>query len=99
MSYFVRIDPRVEGYIAAVEGLSDEARGVLLDGITDELGRYADLYLARDPLAHESLHFRYEYVQPGDRSLFIFRFTLDGTHMPVGVVTVVFAECEIYPPP
>ena len=96
MAYFVEIAPRVEDYITSTEGLSDAARADLVDGIIDELGRDADEFLRKRPLSPESLHFRYDYVQPDDRTLFIFDFIVDATQMEVGVVTVVYAECTLH---
>src|SRR5438045_979440 len=98
MAYYVAISPRVEDYINSIEELSDAGRADLIDGIIDELGRGADEFLRKHQLGPESLHFRYDYVQPDGRTLFIFEFVVDGTHMASGVVTVVYADCEVHRP-
>lgn len=96
--YYVRFEPHVKAYVGAIKGLSVADRAAVIDGVIDVLGRSADLYLARYPLGHESLHFGFDYVQAGGGALYIFDFTVDGTHMASGVVTVVYAECEIHRP-
>lgn len=96
MAYHVAIAPRVEGYIDAVEGLSGAGRAELLGGVIEELGRDADEFLRKHSLGPESLHFRYDYVQPDDQTLYIFDFVVDASQMEVGVVTVVYAECTAH---
>lgn len=92
MSYFVRFDPPVADYIEAIEGLSPAARTALANGVVDELGRDADKFLDRHPLGPESLHFRYDYLQPDADTLHVFDFVVDGNRMDVGVVTVKYVS-------
>lgn len=47
MAYHVAIAPRVQAYIAAVEGLSFSARADLVDGVIEELARDADKFLLK----------------------------------------------------
>jgi hypothetical protein len=96
VSYYVRFERGIEDFLRTIEGLSTAARAAVIDGVIEELGRDADKFLALNPLGPESLHFRYDYVQPDGDTLFVFDFIVDGTEMAVGVVTVVFAECETH---
>lgn len=96
MAYHVAIAPSVEDYIAAVEGLPNSARADLIEGVTEELGRDADKFLAKYPLGPESMHFRYDYLHPDGNTLYVFDFVVDGSRMEVGVVTVVYVECTTH---
>jgi len=96
VTYYVQFGQEVRDYIEAVEGLSAAGRDALMDGVTEELGRDVDEFLRTRPLSPESLHFRYDYVQPDDQTLYIFDFVVDATQMEVGVVTVVYAECTLH---
>jgi hypothetical protein len=96
MGYFVQIGEEIHDYLASVEGLSNASRETIVVEVIIDLSWNSDTFLELFPLGHESLHFGYEYVQPDDNSLYIFEFIVDGTQMASGVVTVVFAECEIH---
>lgn len=90
--YYVQLAQNVRDYIASAEGLSAAGRDALVGGVAEELGRDAEKFLTANPLGPESLHFRYDYLQPDDETLYVFDFIVDGTRMAVGVVTVVYAE-------
>jgi hypothetical protein len=45
-----------------------------------------------NPLGHESLHFRYDYVLLQGGALHELNFIIDGTHMAMGVVRVIYVE-------
>ena len=97
MPYFVETSPAVLDYLTAAEGISDEGRAAVVDGYIEELGRDADRFLALYPLAHESFHFRYDYAHPDAGVLYNFDFIVDGSHMEVGVVRVVYVEHSARP--
>jgi hypothetical protein len=97
MPYYVETAPAVLDFLATVEGISDEARATVIDGYIEERGRDADRFLALYPLAHESLHFRYDYAHPDGGVLYKFDFIVDGSHMEVGVVRVVYVEHSARP--
>lgn len=94
MGYAVEFAPLVRQLLASAEDLTDDDRNAVLDGVTEELGRDADYFLARSPLGHESLHFRYDYAHPTWETLFVFDFIVDASNRAVGVVTVVYGECR-----
>ena len=77
MGYHVEFTDRVSDDLAAVPGLTDAERLSVVAGVTDELSGSADYFLANYPLAHESLHFRYDYIHPTTHLLFTFDFVVD----------------------
>jgi hypothetical protein len=97
MPYYVETAPAVLDFFAAVEGISNEGRTAIIDGYIEELGRDADRFLALYPLAHESYLFRYDYAHPHSGILFNFDFIVDGSHMEVGVVRVMYVELTTRP--
>lgn len=99
MPYYVEIAESVQAHLAAVEGMADEARAIVLDGTIAELSSDADRFLKLYPLGRESLHFRYDYSHPDGSTLFSFDFIVDGTEMPSGVVRVVYVEHRTDPIP
>jgi hypothetical protein len=99
MPYFVEIVPAVTEYLDSVAGLSEACLEELVDGVTEELCRDADRFLAINATGPESLHFRYDYPHPDGSTLFEFDFIVDGTEMPSGVVRVVYVEHTVYPIP
>lgn len=62
VGYFVEFVDEVLDYLGKIEGLTDEDRATIVDGVIEELARDADRFLALFPLAHESLCFRYDYA-------------------------------------
>lgn len=97
MGYAVAFTDLVSDYIAAFPELTDDDRAAVVSGVRDELSRDADVFLASRPLAHESLHFRYDYPHPTRHTLFTFDFIVDASHRAVGVVRVVYVECATEP--
>jgi hypothetical protein len=97
MPYDVELGVGLRAYIAAVPGLTDADRAAVIDGVIEELAHNADHFLELRPLAHESLHFRYDYPHPTTHTLFNFDFVVDASHRGVGVVSVVFVECTTEP--
>lgn len=97
MAYFIQTDESVEAYIYAVEGFSDEGKRKVIEGYLGELAERAEHFLERYPVAHESYTFQYEYALiDGDR-IYAFRFVADGSHMPMGVVRVIYVDHDKMP--
>jgi hypothetical protein len=97
MGYVVEFKESIRDYIANVGGLSDDERGRIIEGVIEELSRDTDKFLAKYPLGHESLHFRYDYIHPTYEILFTFDFIVDASHREMGVVCVEFVECTTEP--
>jgi hypothetical protein len=96
VAYHVEIRPAVVDYIATV-ALSATDQKAVLQGVIAELSQDADYFLARYPLAHESLHFRYDYIHPTYETLFTFEFIVDASAHEMGVICVTFVECTAEP--
>lgn len=93
MAYFVEfVDPVVD-YLLQIDGRTDGDRAVIVEEIRDELSRDADRLLLRNPLAHESLFFRYDYAHATERAMFHFDFIVDAASLEMGAVRVVYVEC------
>ena len=60
MGYHVEFVDPVRDYLGRVEGLTDDDRAAVVDGVIEELSKDADRFFALRPLAHESLCFRYD---------------------------------------
>jgi hypothetical protein len=90
------VEPVLE-YLARVEGLTDEDRAAVVDGVIEELSRDADRFLALRPLAHESFCFRYDYPHPTPQTIYNFDFVVDARHMAMGVMRVAYVECTPQP--
>jgi hypothetical protein len=92
------VDPVLD-YLGRVEGLSDDHRAAIVEGVSEELSRDADHFLALRPLAHESLCFRYDFPHATATSMYDFDFVVDASHLEMGVVRVAYVECAIKPLP
>src|SRR5581483_9379656 len=88
VAYHVEFTDLVRDYLQRVEGLTDDDRATIVDGVIEELSRDADRFLALYPLAHESHCFRYD-----------FRFVADASHLEMGVVRVAYVEHSTEPRP
>jgi hypothetical protein len=97
VGYHVELIDPVLTYLEQVEGLTDDDRAAVVDGIIDELSRDADRFLALRPLAHESFCFRYDYPYPSGRTMYTFDFVVDASHLEMGVVRVAYVECTTEP--
>jgi hypothetical protein len=97
VAYFVEFVEPVLHYLDHVDGLTDQARKAIVDGVIQELGKDADRFLALYPLTHESLCFWYDYPYPHEGQVYDFNFVVDGSHMPMGVVRIVYIECSTLP--
>ena len=97
MGYDVEFDDLVRVYLAQVEGMTDDDRAAVVDGVIEELSRDADRFLALRPLAHESLCFRYDYPHPTEHTMYNFDFVIDASHLEMGVARVVYVECIAKP--
>jgi hypothetical protein len=84
-------------YPARVEGLTDDERAAVVEGVIEELARDADRFHALYPLAHESLCFRYDYPHSTEQAVYDFDFVVDAQHQAMGVVRVVYVECTVRP--
>ena len=62
-----------------------------------ELSERADELLARNAISHESLKFDYEFLMDFPDAEFAFDFLVDAVQAEMGVIRVVFADCEITP--
>ena len=99
MPYHVEFVSLVKEYLARIEGLSDEERTSIVDGAIEELSQDADRFLALNPLAHESLCFRYDYAVGTERAVFEFDFVVSAHALSMGVVQVVYIEHTTRPLP
>jgi hypothetical protein len=90
------VDPVLD-YIAQIEGLTDDDRAAIVDGVIEELSRDADRFHALRPLAHESLCFLYDYPHVSGTAVYDFDFVVDARHLEMGVVRVVYVECTRTP--
>jgi len=95
VSYDVEFIPLVLDYLEQVEGLTDEDRAAIVDGVAEELGRDADHFHALYPLAHESLCFRYDYPHPTTHTLYNFDFVVDAQFREMGIMRVAYVECTM----
>jgi hypothetical protein len=99
VAYIVNTVDDVESYLRNLSGISESARARVIEAYLRDLADHADEFLERNPVAHESYTFHYEYIIIDGGSCYSFRFIADGSAMPYGVVTVVYADCEIRPAP
>ncbi|MFO0927450.1 MAG: hypothetical protein U0736_10485 [Gemmataceae bacterium] len=99
MRYHVEFVDLVLDYLAAVEGLTDEDRAAIVEGVSEELARDAEHFLALYPLAQEALCFRYDYAQATPTGVHTFDFVVSAHHLEMGVVTVVYVEHSVRPLP
>ncbi len=97
MRYHVELVALVREYLEQVEGLTDDDRAAIVDGVIEELSRDADRFLALRPLAHESFCFLYDYPHLTEKTLYDFDFVVDAQHLEMGVVRVVYVECTVKP--
>jgi hypothetical protein len=93
MTYHVEFTEPVRDYLAQVEGLTDDDRAAVVDGVIEELARDADRFLALRPLAQESHCFRYDYPHVVGQTVYDFDFVVEASHLEMGVVRVVYVEC------
>jgi len=91
--YYVEFAEPVRDYLVRVEGLTDDDRAAVVDGVIEELSRDADRFLALRPLARESLCFRYDYPHVVGQTVYDFDFVVESSHLEMGVVRVVYVEC------
>lgn len=99
MFYHVEFVELVRDYLHRVDGLTDDDRAAIVDGVIDELSRDADRFFIRSPLGHESLCFRYDYPHPTNRAIYNFDFVVDASFREMGVMRVVYVECSSLPLP
>jgi len=97
VGYYVEFVGPVLDYLAQIEGLTNDDRTVIVEGISEELSRDADRFHALFPIAHESLCFRYDYPHPTAQAMYNFDLVVDAQHQAMGVVRVVYVECAIIP--
>lgn len=93
MAFTVNIAQEVIDYLNTCERLTPADRARIIDGISDELGRSADQFLARNP--HPFLPDRYGYdfalmTEALEMRYFIFACNADG-HI-YGVTEVLYVE-------
>jgi hypothetical protein len=92
VAYYVEFVDPVLDYLGHVEGLTDDDRAAIVDGVIDELSRDADRFHALRPLAHESLCFRYDFPYLKDRTAYLFDFVVSAEYLGMGVVRVAYVE-------
>ena len=93
MTYIVQIAQEVYDYLNACERLTPADRARITDGMSDELGRMADEFLARNPHPYLPNRFGYDYTQITEACevrTFVFACSADG-HV-YGVTEVLYAE-------
>jgi hypothetical protein len=96
---FVNTADNVETYLLNLSGISGAARARVVEAYLRDLADHADEFLTRSPVAHESYTFTYDYIIIDGGFCFSFRFFVDGSAMPYGVVNVIYVDCEIRPVP
>jgi hypothetical protein len=97
MGYFVEFVAPVLDYLDKVSGLTDDDRSAIANEIMQELSKDADRFFALFPLSHESLYFWYDYAYSREDKIYDFDFIVDASHLEMGVVRVVYVECDILP--
>ena len=97
MAYIVHTFDDVEAYLHGLTGISEDGRKRVIEAYLRDLAEHADDYLARASVAHESYTFQYDYILIDSGSWFSFRFLVDGSAMPFGVVRVIYVDCEVRP--
>jgi hypothetical protein len=90
--YVVNTVDAVVEYLRDKSGLSADGLRRLTEGYLEELGEDADKFLAKNPLAHESYLFEYDFVLIDGGSLYEFRFVVSAADWAYGVVHVVYAD-------
>jgi hypothetical protein len=90
--FYVEFVDLVRDYLERVEGLSNDDRAAVVDGVIEELSRDADRFFALRPLSHESFCFWYDYPYPTKQMVYNFDFVVDARHLEMGVVRVVYVE-------
>jgi hypothetical protein len=99
VAYHVQTAESVEAYLHGLEGFSEDGKRQVIEGYLHDLAERADHFLERYPLGHESYLFEYEYALIDGPLIYSFRFIADGSHMPVGVVQVIYVDHETTPAP
>lgn len=99
MAYDVETVERVARDLAAIVGLSDAGKEYLVNSYVAELSQRADHYHQRYPFAHESYLFYYDDAFCDSGLIWEFRFLVDGSHLAMGVVRVVYFDYETTPIP
>jgi len=97
MAYILQTVDNVEAYLRNLAGISEAGRQNVVEAYLRDLAEHADDFLRRAPLAHESYLFQYEYALIDSGCLFDFRFIVDGSSMPYGVVQVLYVDCDVRP--
>lgn len=92
MPYVVNTVDAVVEYLRDKSGLSADGLRVVTEGYLLELGDDADKFLAKNPLAHESYLFEYDFVLIDGDLLYEFRFVVSGADRAYGVVHVLYAD-------
>jgi hypothetical protein len=94
MAYIVQTADEVEAYLLGLTDISDQGRRRVIEAYLRDRAEHADDYLKRAALAHESLTFQYDYVMRDGGTIFHFRFVVDGSSMPFGIVQVIYVDYE-----
>jgi hypothetical protein len=97
MPYLVHTFEDVEAYLRNLPDISEDARGRVIEAYLRDLAEHADHYVSQAPVAPESSTFQYEYVLVDQGRGYHFRFIVDGSGMPFGVVQVIYVDCEVTP--
>jgi hypothetical protein len=97
--YLIQTAQTVEDYIRAIDGLSDSSKKAVIDGYLSDLAELADQFLAQFPVERESYLFEYDYAIIDGGLLYSFRFIVDGSHMSMGIVQVIYVDYESLPVP
>jgi hypothetical protein len=92
VAYFIQTADSVESYIRDLQGLSEKGKKLVIDGYLSDLAERADQFLQRYPLTHESYLFQYEHALIDNDIIYSFRFIANGSHMPMGVVQVIYVD-------
>lgn len=95
MREYVEFAEPVREYLARLEGLTDDDRAAVVDGVIEELSRDADRFLALRPLTLESLCFRYDYPLIVGQTVYDFVFVVEASHLEMGVVRRLRRMCTI----
>jgi hypothetical protein len=97
MSYIVNTFDEVEEYLHEHNDIPPNVRHRVTEAYLRDLAEYADDFLLRTPLAHESHTFRYDYILIDHGFAYSFRFIVDGSSMPYGIVQVIYVDFEKRP--
>jgi hypothetical protein len=97
VAFIVNTFDEVEVYLRNLTDLSEAARQRLVEAYLHDLAEHADVFVERSRLEPGSQLFQYDYVLKDGDHFYHFRFIVDATSMPFGIVQVIYVDYEKSP--